>query len=96
MVNDMGNIKIREAVLEDTEAILDIYRYYVENTAITFEYDLPSIEEFRERISNTKKKYPYLVIVDNGKIMGYAYAGALECVLLMHGQQKYPFILHKM
>ena len=76
MEKDMGKIEIRDAMLEDAEAILDIYSYYIENTAITFEYDLPSIEEFRERISNTKKKYPYLVIVDNGKIMGYAYAGA--------------------
>ena len=49
--------QIRIATPEDAKELLDIYRYYVENTAITFEYDVPSLEEFRNRISNTLKKY---------------------------------------
>lgn len=40
---------------EDAEELLKIYSYYVENTAITFEYDVPSVEEFSDRISNTLK-----------------------------------------
>lgn len=72
----MEKIKIRKATIEDAREILDIYAYYIEKTAITFEYDVPSIEEFENRISNTLKKYPYLVAVLDDKIMGYAYAGA--------------------
>ena len=59
----------------DAEALAAIYRPYVEKTAITFEYDVPSLAEFRQRMINTMKKYPYLVIEQEGEIQGYAYAG---------------------
>lgn len=52
---------IRIATKEDAKALLDIYKYYVEQTTITFEYETPSVEEFERRIENTLKKYPYLV-----------------------------------
>ena len=67
---------IRNATIEDAERLLEIYAYYVKDTAITFEYDVPSLEEFRNRIAGTLKKYPYLVLEDDGIIQGYAYAGA--------------------
>ena len=66
---------IRNATLEDAERLLEIYGYYVENTAISFEYDVPSPDEFKGRIENTQKKYPYLVLEEDGMIRGYAYAG---------------------
>ena len=69
---------IRSAVLDDAEKILEIYAYYVRNTAISFECSVPLPEEFRERIRNTLKKYPYLVIEENGMIRGYAYAGVFK------------------
>ena len=69
---------IRIATKEDAKALLDIYRYYVEHTAITFEYETPSVEEFQNRIENTLKKYPYLVEEINGKICGYTYAGPFK------------------
>ena len=71
-------MKIRSAEISDAERLLEIYSYYVVNTAITFEYDVPSIEEFRSRMANTLAKYPYLVIEDNGMIVGYAYAGVFK------------------
>lgn len=74
----MSNIMIRMASPEDAEVILNIYAYYIEKTAITFEYDVPTMEEFRGRIEKTLKKYPYLILEDDGKIMGYAYAGPLK------------------
>ena len=74
----MENIIIRTATVEDAEEILNIYAYYVKNTAITFEYDVPSLEEFRRRIEKTLQKYPYLVILEQGNIVGYAYAGAFK------------------
>ena len=69
---------IRKAELADAEQILRIYSYYIEHTAITFEYDIPSTEEFRERMENTLKNYPYLVEEEEGRILAYAYAGALK------------------
>ena len=69
-------VKIRVAAVEDAEKILEVYRPYVEKTAISFEYCVPSLEEFRDRIKNTLKKYPYLVAEQNGDILGYAYTSA--------------------
>ena len=69
-------LTVRSATLEDAERILEIYDYYVKNTAITFEYTTPSLEEFRGRMEKTMRKYPYLVILRDGVTEGYAYAGA--------------------
>ena len=44
-----NKIIIRTASAADAPALLKIYRPYVENTAITFEYDVPSTEEFASR-----------------------------------------------
>ena len=71
-------IKIRDARLDDAERLLEIYSYYVKETAITFEYEVPSLEEFTERIRNISSKYPYIVLEDNGKIYGYSYAGTFK------------------
>ena len=70
-------VKIRMATEKDAAKLLEIYAYYVENTAITFEWDVPSISEFADRIKNTLQKYPYYVATvtknDKEKIIGYAY-----------------------
>lgn len=93
---------IRDARLEDAERLLEIYSYYVENTAITFEYGVPSIEDFLSRMKDTMEKYPYLVIEKDGVIQGYAYAGSFvgraaydwSCemtIYLDHNAQKHGF-----
>ena len=69
------NILIRTAELKDAEHLVEIYRPYVEETAITFEYDVPTAEEFRGRIARVLEKYPYLVAEREGAVAGYAYAG---------------------
>lgn len=66
---------IRIATPGDAPFIQDIYRYYVENTAITFEFEVPSVEEFQRRIEKTLERYPYLVAEEDGVVIGYAYAG---------------------
>jgi len=65
---------IRTATAVDAEAILAVYAPYIQKTAITFEYEVPSLEEFRTRITNTLTHHPYLVAERNGDILGYAYA----------------------
>jgi len=69
---------IRSAQIEDAGALLDIYAPYVLSTAVTFECDVPSVEAFQKRMKATKEKYPYLVAEENGRILGYAYAGAFK------------------
>ena len=68
-------IKIREATTEDAARLVEIYSYYVLNTAVSFEYEVPLVEEFTERMRNVMKKYPYLVAVKDDYIVGYVYAG---------------------
>ncbi|MBR4779933.1 MAG: N-acetyltransferase [Lachnospiraceae bacterium] len=71
----MNAIIIRSAKPEDAAEIQRIYGYYVENTAISFEYDIPSVAEMERRITETLKEFPYLVAESEGRIVGYAYAG---------------------
>lgn len=69
------NMKVRVAKIEDAAELLEIYRPYVEKTAISFEYEVPSLNEFKERIERTLKKYPYILAEKDSEILGYAYAG---------------------
>lgn len=50
------SITVRNAKLSDAPRILEIYTYYVENTVITFEYDVPSLEEFENRMIEYHEK----------------------------------------
>ena len=69
---------IRTVNIDDAQRLLEIYSYYVENTAVSFEYDAPSLEEFKERIKNITAKYPYIVLEEDGVIYGYSYAGVFK------------------
>lgn len=72
------DIKIRTATVEDAEQLLEIYAYYIKNTAVTFEYEVPTVEEFQGRIRHILSHYPYLVAEADGKILGYSYAGSFH------------------
>lgn len=74
----MGEIIIRPVTAADAEALCSIYAPYVQETAVTYEYEVPSVEEFRGRILNTTKQYPYLAAEQDGVILGYAYASAFH------------------
>lgn len=65
---------IRSVQLADAKAIRAIYQPYVTETAITFEVDVPTVQEFERRITKTLAQFPYLVAVVEGKVVGYAYA----------------------
>ena len=67
---------VRIAKVEDIHDILSIYAPYVEQTAYTFEYTVPTVEEFTERFRNITKQFPWLVWEEDGKVLGYAYACA--------------------
>ncbi|MGE3962254.1 MAG: arsinothricin resistance N-acetyltransferase ArsN1 family B [Dehalococcoidia bacterium] len=65
---------IRLATPADAAAVQGIYAPYVRDTAISFEYDPPTIDEMRRRIEHTLEAYPYLVLEDGDEVIGYAYA----------------------
>ncbi len=71
----MNTTIIRNAKIEDASRILEIYAYYVKETAISWEYEVPTLAEFEERMRKTMRKYPYLVVEQDGVVQGYAYAG---------------------
>ena len=77
MIN-YGDITIRKANADDAQKLVEVYRYFVEKTAITYEYDVPTVEEFKNRIINITKCYPYLVAERRGEIIGYAYTSAFH------------------
>lgn len=74
-----GHDTARNNSISDAQAISDIYRYYVNNTAITFDIDPPDAAFFEEKIASSQKAgYPFLVSVLNGQVVGFAYAGAFK------------------
>ncbi len=70
------NFQIRDAKTSDAKEILKIYTYYVEHTAITFEYDVLTLEDFQNRIKNIMVHYPYLVVDNDNAVIRFAYAKA--------------------
>lgn len=66
---------IRDARRSDVPAMLAIYAPFVEHTAVSFEYDVPTEAEFARRLEEHQAAFPWLVCEENGKVMGYAYAG---------------------
>ncbi len=67
---------IRIARDADIPAILEIYRPYVENTAVSFEYTAPSLADFTARFHSITAQFPWLVWEEGGELLGYAYAAA--------------------
>ncbi len=70
--------ELRVACPEDAAEIQRIYSYYVEKTAITFEYEVPSVEEMQRRIEHTLERFPYFAAIVDGQVKGYAYAGTFK------------------
>lgn len=69
---------IEKVTIDDAEELLAIYAPYVRDTAVSFEYVVPSVEEFADRIVQISAKYPYIKAVEDGKIIGYAYANTFK------------------
>lgn len=76
--SEPAQIFIKTVSEDDAQRLLEIYKPYVEETAITFEYQVPSLEEFQERIRRIQRTYPYLAAWKNGEIAGYAYASPFK------------------
>ena len=67
--------RVREASAADAAVLAEIYRPYVEETAVSFELAAPDAGTFAGRISETLAAYPFLVCeTEDGEALGYAYA----------------------
>lgn len=64
---------IRPVQVDDVQQLLNIYNYYVLNTAVTFDIEALSIENFRDKVNHINADYPYIVFEENNEILGYAY-----------------------
>ncbi len=69
-------MSVRQATVQDVPRILEIYAPYVQNTAISFEYTVPTLEDFTQRFLGITAQFPWLVWEENGKVLGYAYGSA--------------------
>ncbi len=65
---------IRNVKISDAKELCSIYNHYIENTFITFEEVPLSTRDMTKRIKEIGRKYPWIVYVENGRILGYAYA----------------------
>jgi L-amino acid N-acyltransferase YncA len=63
---------VREAVPADAAACAAIYAPYVTDTVISFELEPPSVDEMAARMAASIEWFVY---EDNGRVVGYAYAG---------------------
>lgn len=74
---ERNDIRVRLATPDDAEAILAVYTPYIAYTSITFETTIPTLEAFRERVRSIAETYPYLVVEEDSRVVGYAYASRL-------------------
>ena len=70
-----NQFSIRLISENDANEVLEIYKPYVLHTTVTFEYEMPPMDEFLQRIKVNITDYPWLVCLHGNKIIGYAYAG---------------------
>lgn len=71
-------LTVRDADFEDIPAIQAIYAPYVLTTAVSFEREVPTVEEFTRRMERTLARFPYLVAEEDGSVLGYCYAGCVN------------------
>src|ERR1700759_5359859 len=74
---DMIGGSVRQASAADAAACVAIYRPYVENTAISWEIEVPSVGEMAARISAARATHEWLVLEREDQIIGFAYGHTL-------------------
>ena len=67
-------IHIRDASDGDLKSILSIYSYYVRETAISFDLEIPDIDDLKREMHDIRSRYPYFVAEYDGTVIGFAYA----------------------
>lgn len=78
-VLNLKNCHLRLATTADAAELLKIYAPFVESedrnlSNVSFEYEVPTVEEFAGRIRDISAAYPYIVCEHEGRLIGYVYA----------------------
>ncbi|MDB4107180.1 GNAT family N-acetyltransferase [Bacteroidia bacterium] len=68
------SIEIREAQESDATAIVTIYNHYIVESTATFDTTPLGKDHFLRKIKSIKKNFPFLVVTEHDKVIGYAYA----------------------
>jgi phosphinothricin acetyltransferase len=76
LVTAASSAQIRTARECDAQGVLDIYGPIVRTSAITFEYEPPSVSEIADRIRTVTARWPWLVCARDDRVLGYAYASS--------------------
>lgn len=64
-------LDVRTATAADAAACVEVYRPYVLDTPITFETEVPTVQDIADRIDTS---HEWLILEDDGTVLGYAYA----------------------
>lgn len=72
--------QIRPATTDDAEELLAIYAPYVTDSCVSFEVEVPTVDEFAARIERARAERSYIVAYDvcSGGLVGYAYNSAFR------------------
>ncbi len=70
----MKKVSVRFVQNNDAKGLIEIYAPYVTETPITCECEVPSVQEFQDRIQKISKTFPYVVCEIDGELVGYSYA----------------------
>lgn len=92
METNAKNFTMRMAVMEDAPEILAIYEPYIRKTTITFEYEVPTVEAFRQRMAGILGAYPYLVCEMDGKSRPMPMPTASRSGRPTSGTQSFPYM----
>jgi L-amino acid N-acyltransferase YncA len=69
--------RVRDAGPQDAAACLEVYRPYVENSAVSWELSVPTVEEMADRIAAVNETHAWLMLERDGQTIGFANGHAL-------------------
>jgi L-amino acid N-acyltransferase YncA len=69
---------VRPASAQDAAACVAIYRPYVLDTAISWEIEVPTVEEMAARIAAARENHEWLVVERDDRVVGFAYGQTLK------------------
>lgn len=86
---------IRPANLKDAPALVAIYNWYITQSACTFEEEQLSDEEMRGRIASADEDKPWVVLEEDGVLLGYAYASIWKPRAAYNRSREVTIYLHQ-
>lgn len=86
---------IRPANSKDAPALVAIYNWYIAQSVCTFEEEQLSDEEMRKRIASADEGKPWVVLEEDGVLLGYAYASTWKARAAYNRSREVTIYLHQ-